>query len=499
MQIPFNLTPSTGLVVPNTGVEVQTRPSNPGGFRRALIIAPVLAGSAMAASGMVNIPVIYTGLTNLKAQAGAGSVMARMADQYTQIDQTGELWVLPVADDPGAVASAGNVIFTGPATATGVLSTYISNDLIPVTVTTGMTAAQIATAFAAAINANTDLPVTATVDGTNTAKVNFTPKNLGQIGNEIDIRFNYGGVIRAEAFPAGVGATVTAMASGATNATLTTALANTLDTQFDFIALAYNDSASRLALKNYLDWAVGRWAWNSMLFGMAFNGYRGSYGNQTTFGAATNDAHMITMGFNDSPSASYEWAAAVCASAAVSARANPGQGITGALVGIGAPPAQSRFSKFPQRNTLLQYGISTFTVAADGTVSVEKLVTGYLTNGLGQPDTTLRDAEKLFCLMVALRTMIASRAQFSRRPFNASSQKLVGGSGVVTPAIINASDIATYKGLERDGIVQNSDGFAAALITQQNSTNPNRVDTLWPFVEIDQIDVMAILVQLSNY
>ncbi len=49
----------------------------------------------------------------------------------------------------------------------------------------------------------------------------------------------------------------------------------------------------------------------------------------------------------------------------------------------------------------------------------------------------------------------------------------------MTPAIIRADIIAQYQQLEYDGHVQNSAAFAAALIVQQNSTNPNRVDVLY--------------------
>ena len=53
------------------------------------------------------------------------------------------------------------------------------------------TAATIATNVAAAITATKNLPVTAAVDGTDTAKVNITAKWKGLTGNSIDLRYNY--------------------------------------------------------------------------------------------------------------------------------------------------------------------------------------------------------------------------------------------------------------------------------------------------------------------
>ena len=68
------------------------------------------------------------------------------------------------------------------------------------------------------------------------------------------------------------------------------------------------------------------------------------------------------MGFNDSPSPSYIWAADLAGTAAVSLRADPARPLqTLALSTVLAPPLHSRFD-LSDRNTLLWDGVSTFTV-----------------------------------------------------------------------------------------------------------------------------------------
>lgn len=356
-----------------------------------------------------------------------------------------------------------------------------------------MTTAQIATAVAAAINLIPAMPATAAA-ATNT--VTLTADNKGLVGNDIDIRFNKQGAAGGEILPTGLTATITAMASGATNPSLTTALGNLLDMPFDFIACAFTDTASMDAIKAFLNDSTGRWSWQQQVFGHVFYAYRGTWGSLTTFGTARNNQHETVMGFNDSPTPSWQWAAAVAAVTAVSVRADPGIPMqTVALTGISAPPLQSRFN-LSQRNTLLYDGVSTFTVADDGTVAIENLITTYQTNAFGQPDNSYLEIETMFLLAYVLRrlrTLVTSK--YARVKLAADGTRFAPGSAIVTPKIIKADQIAEYRQMEYEGYVQGSDIFAQALIVEQNASNPNRVDVLWPGTLINQLRIFALLAQ----
>ena len=69
------------------------------------------------------------------------------------------------------------------------------------------------------------------------------------------------------------------------------------------------------------------------------------------------------------------------------------------------------------------------------------------------------------------------------------------GSNVVTPSVIRAELIANYQELETEGMVQDSALFAAGLIVEQDSSNPNRINVLWPAELMDQLRVFALLAQ----
>lgn len=493
MTIPFKNVPSN-IRVPLFYAEIDPSHANTAGpNQRALIIGQITTGTGTATP---NIPVLSQGVAEAKTLGGPGSMLAQMTFAYRQNDQFGEVWLLPLADDGGAVAAVGSINTTAAATAAGTLFIYIGGILTTMALTGSQTSAQIATALAAAVNAATDLAVTAAVDGSINTKVNLTAKNKGLAGNDIDIRFNYLGAAGGQSFPTGYAATIVAMASGTTNPVLTTGLANLLDKPFDFIVFPYTDTTSLDAIKSFLNDTTGRWSWQQQVYGHAFAALRGTSGALVTAGAARNDQHTSIMGFFDSPTPQWKWAAAVAAVTAVSVRADPGVPMqTVALADVLAPPLQSRFT-LSIRNTLLFDGISTFSVAQDGTVAIENLISTYQLNSFSQPDNSYLEIETLFLLAFVLRALaVVITTKYARVKLAADGTRFAPGSNIVTPGIIRADLIAQYKQLEFQGFVQQSDVFAKGLIVQINASNPSRVDVLYPAVLIEQLRVFALLMQ----
>jgi len=329
--------------------------------------------------------------------------------------------------------------------------------------------------------------------------VTFTAKNKGAAGNDIDLRLNYLGTAGGEVTPAGLTLTITAMSAGATNPVLDAALASLGDEAFDFIVSPYTDTASLNALKNLLNDKTGRWSYASQIYGHIFAAQRGTLSTLATAGNARNNQHESIMGFYDSPSPAWIWAADLAGTAAVALRADPGRPMqTLTLSTVLAPPASSRF-ELDERNTLLWDGISTFTVASDGTVAIDNLITTYQENGFGAADDSYLQIETLFLLMYVLRaqrSLVTSK--YARVKLAADGTRFAPGSAIVTPKIIKADLIAQYGELEYDGFVQDAKTYAKELIVEKNRTNPNRVDVLWPGTLINQLRIFALLVQFRQ-
>jgi phage tail sheath gpL-like len=489
MTISFKNIPAN-LRTPGFFAEIDASQANTASQQqRALIIGQVTSSGTLAP----NVPVLSASAAEARVAGGAGSILALMVAAYRANDVFGEVWYLPVADDGAAAAATGTINFTGTATAAGTLSLYIAGQLVPVGVTVGMTAAALATAIVTAVTAAIDLPVTAT---STTGTVTLTAKNKGLCGNDIDLRLNYRGTAGGEATPTGLTPTVGAMTGGTTNPTLTTALAALADMPFDVIVSPYNDATSRAAISALLNDTTGRWSWSSQIYGHCFIAQRGSQGNLATLGTGLNDQHLTCIGFYDSPSPSFAWAAAFAGAAAVSLRADPGVPLQTLIVaGILPPPIQSRFLE-SQRNTLLFDGISTFRVDNAGTITIENLITTYQTNGQGQPDNAYLELETMFTLIAVLRFFSGVvSSKFARVKLGSDGKRYPASANVVTPATIKAEMIATYRQIEDLGLVQNSDGFAAAVTVTKNAQNPSRVDVLLPITLIGQLRVFATLVQ----
>lgn len=487
--IPFKNLPQS-VRVPLFYAEIDNSLANSAvATQRALIIGQITA----AGTALPNVPIISQGVGEAALSGGPSSMLSAMTAAYRLNDTFGEVWYIPLADDPGATAAAGSIAFTAAATANGTLSLYVGGVRYSLPVLTSQTTAQVATALAALVNADTTCPVVASVV-TNT--VTFTAVNKGPVGNGIDLRVNYQGTRGGEATPTGLTFTVIALTGGATAPSLTAALANLGSQSFDFIVCPYTDTTSLDALKTLLNDVTGRWSWNQQLYGHVFAAASGTLGGLVTIGTSRNNQHETIMGFNNSPTPPYIWAAAIAGSAGASLRNDPALPLqTVVLRGVLAPPLQSRLP-ITDRNTLLYDGISTFMVADDGTVAIENLITTYQKNAFGSADNSYLEVETLFTLAFVLRYMkTAITSKYSRVKLAANGTRYAAGSAVVTPNVIRSELIGQFRELEYLGLVQNGDAFAAGLIVEQNALNPNRVDVLWPGTLIAQLRVFAVLAQ----
>jgi phage tail sheath gpL-like len=475
--IPFHQIPSN-VRVPLFYAEVDPSHANTATPNlRALLIG----GKTAAGTGVANQPVILTSVDDARVQAGAGSTLAGMAFTYRKNDPFGELWMLPVSDAGGAVAATGSIAFTGPATAAGVLSLYIAGALVSVAVSSGMAATALATAVAAAITALPNLPVTAAVNGGVPSKVDITAKNAGLTGNDIDIRLNYRGTASGEATPAGITPTIVAMANGATNPTLGTALANLQDLPFEFIACAYTDAASLTALTAFLNDTAGRWSWQVQIYGHSWWPTAAPSRRADHLGVTLNDPHM-----SRSASTTRRRRCGGCRGsgrpdgdqrARRPGPADPRGRPAGRAGAAGQLALQPQPAQHPavRRHLDLQrrQGRQRDPGEADHHLPVQHLQ--------GQADNSLLDAETLFNLAGVLRRLKGLVDQ-QVRPRQARGRRHLPDPRL-RRRDAEHHPRRHHRPLPRDGggrPVQQSALFAQSLVVQKNSTNPNRVDVLWP-------------------
>ena len=454
--------------------------------RKSLLIGQKLAAGAATAE----MPVQVSSLAQAKALFGAGSMLASMMEFYRRGDPTGEVWALPLADDAAGVKATGTIEITGPATGSGTLVTYIAGRAVKTGVVAGDTATEIGAALAAAINTNTDLPVTAAAD---TGTVTLTARHKGASGNDIDIRVNYQGLAGGESLPAGVSVDITDMANGATNPDITAALSMLGDEEYDFVAMPYTDTTNLDAVKDSWGDVTGRWSWLKQIYGHVFSARTGGLAALGTFGNGRNDPHISVMGVYKSPTPPWEWAASLCAVSAVALFNHPARPLqTLPLPGVKAPALADRFDK-GERNILLHDGIATYAVQADGTVTIERAISTYQLNAFGQADNAWLDVQTPATIWnVVRRLRYAITSKYARYLLVNNGTRIGAGQPAVSPNDIRAELIAEYALMVRDGLVENIEAFAANLIVERDVNDPNRLNVLYKPDLVNQLNIFAV-------
>lgn len=428
-----------------------------------LVIGHRLATGSVAAL----VPTLVTGQTEGDGLFGAGSMLARMLRAVKAVNRNARVTAIGVAEPAGA-KSAGTFTITGPATADGVLAVYIGGERVEAQVSNGDTADEVATALANAINATTQLPVTAAAVA---AVVTLTCRWNGASGDDIDLAVN---LRDTDELPAGVGAAVVAMAAGAGVPDLAAVVAALEEVKYDTIVSGWNDDASLDALEAEVE---RRWTADVALDGHVFCALRGDVAAMSTFGSARNSPASTVMGAGTSPTPSWIWAAQVAArDAGVADPGVPRFGLT--LPDVLPPPVDARIDH-AERNVLLFDGISTHRVDSGGRVIIDRLITTFQSNALGEPDTTWlavttrRTASFLRSSWVAL---IA--AKYSGYKLADDGTQFAPGVKVITPSVLEGEALAWFRAREREGHVEGFEAFRTALVSERNAGDPTRLDTL---------------------
>lgn len=488
MPISFNAIPSN-IRVPLTYIEFDNSRAvqgTPALSQKLLVLGQRLAAGTVAAG----VPVRITSAAQAEESFGRGSMLSAMFNALKAANRFTESWAIALDDDAAGAFATGSATFAGPATESGTLNLYVGGQRVRVGVASGAASTVVATAAAAAINADTALPVTAAVDGINQSKVNITARHKGEAGNGIDLRINF---FQGELTPRGLTVALAAMAGGTGNPDIAPAIAAMGAEWWHYIAMPYTDGANLTALENEL---VDRWGPTRMIDGIAFAAFRGTHGATGTFGAGRNSKHLSVIGTSIAPQPPYLWAAVYAGVAAAALAIDPARPLqTLPLTGIMAPALAARWT-LEERNLLLFDGIATHAVDAGGQVLIEREVTMFQLNAFGVEDPSFLDVTTpatLSFIRFATRARITQK--YPRHKLADDGTQFGPGQAIVTPRIIHAELVALMRELEAAGIVENIDQFRDELLVERNANDRNRLDVLAPPDIVNQFRIFAAQVQ----
>ena len=483
--VSFNAIPGS-IRVPGTYVEIDSSRAVRGlsewPARVAILGQKIVAGTQPAAT-----PVRVTSAAQAQTLFGRGSLLAHMVEAWFRAAPPTEMWACAMDDVGGGAFATCTITCTGTAPAAGVVALLIGGRRVevPIPATTAQNA--VATAIHAAIAANADLPVTATVA---TNIVTVTARHRGEVGNAIDVRHSW---LPNEALPAGVTLAITAMAGGTTSPVATTALDALGDTWFTDIVTPWTDATNIAAIEARL---AANFAPLVMRDGHGWAALSGTFSALTTFGGGRNSPNVTVMGVRGSPTPPWEWAATLAGVAVPALATDPARPVqTLLLPGVIAPSVANQFT-WTERDQLLRTGIATWRANAAGQVAIERAVTTYRTAPSGAADISYLDVETLKTLAFLrydLRQLISLR--FPRHKLADDGTTFSRGQAVVTPGTIRAELVARFQQWEQVGLVEGLGQFKRDLVVVRSASDPNRVDAVLPPDLVNQFRVLAAQIQ----
>lgn len=457
---------------------------------RLLLVGQKLAAGAATA----NVPVLVTD-NAVGALFGEYSMLADMVRSARANAPVQEIWALPLDDAGAGVKATGKITVSGaPVTQAGAMSVYIAGKRVRIAVLTTEDDEDIAAALAAAINAEPGLPVTAAVNGTNADEVDLTARHKGATGNDILIDL---GSITEEGLLGSQLLTITAMASGAGDPDMSAAFANLGEEEYDWIAAPYADANALGDVSDLLGDVSGRWSWAQQLYGHYIGTHTGTVSALSTLGNARNDQHASIFPCRKFRSTPWEVAAAVGARAARHLQ-EPGASAelsrplqTLELVGIKGPLSVADRITMAEKQVLLFDGISTYFIARDGSVRIERLITTYQTNAWGSPDATYLDVNAMAQSMYGIRYMRQKVENHHGRKALADANP-GRNPGLVTADDVRNTLIHAYEDLVALGVFENAGLFARDVVVERDLVDANRLNASLPLDHVNQLRIVAV-------
>ena len=449
----------------NTKLAVRNLPTNK---QRVLLIAQHSNPKAGKLTALANV---YSA-ADVAAAYGAGSQAHLMALAAIKAYAYADLSLITVADNEAGVAATGSITITGTADTQGVLRVNIGNaDTLTVGVAANATAATVAAAIKAAIDAETSLPVTAIASE---GLVTLTAKNKGTHGNHIRIR--------ASNTAEGITVAVKAMSGGDADADIGPALNAVIAEGHNLIAVGCTDEANLLKLRTHLE-TVGapeekRWA-------LGIYGQTGALAQTTTQAGRLNSGYLYSAWYRKTPSLPCELAAAVAA--VVASEEDPARPLnTLKLNGIGVCDSADKTMRTEQENALYN-GVTPIETSPDGTsAQIVRAISTYTKTANGTADESLLD-------MTTVRTLIyVSGACADRIALRFPRDKMTER----TIARVRSELIDVLMKCEELEIVEDVENNLANLIVERDAQNTGMLNCRVPSDVVNGLHQVGMVIDL---
>ena len=331
-------------------------------------------------------PQLALSKNDVDALVQVGSEAARMA--YQALRESGvQLWIACPTPAGGAVAATATITITAtaPHASTGEWRYRIGGIAISGATSTTVTQNALATAIGAAVNARTDLPVTATVS---TNVVTLTAKCAGIRGNQYilmqDTTLLPSTITSAIAGGSSVTGGGVRFTSGAGTEDVTTLLSTISSTEYARIAFAQNDTTNLQIIETWLN---NQSAWDVGILQLGVVGLNADLSAATTLATVTMNAERLQLlAMQNGESHPSEMAARWTAHRSVFEQIDPAassQYDGFALTGIAPQTQDGDRWTVSEQDTLLNNGVTPVTTNDNGdAVIIRSITTKCLTSSV---------------------------------------------------------------------------------------------------------------------
>lgn len=402
-------------------------------------------------SGTAVVNKVYAILSpeDAKTLFGAGSELHLMALAAFAAYKGVTLYGIAITESAGVAANA-TLTFTGPATSAGAVEVTVAGRTIQVPYASGNADTVVAALVEAAIDDQTDWPVTASVAA---AVVTVTAKHKGPRGNHISLR---------SSISSGTGVGVTASAaylgSGATSDDPQTALDAVAPSRYHFLVAPYQDATNLAKFKVHVDLYAGP------DFGRRAKAVFGSIdtlANTTTVATGINAA-LPQVGWlynaDDTPA---ELAAGVAAKRAREEAIDPAANLDGYVIGGLRPPvSEADWPTETEQNSALNNGITPL-VIVNGAVAICRSVTTRSQDSAGNPNYSVLDTSKVSVAIYIADDIqagwVSEFPNFKAAPDNSNGDP--PPDSVLTPLMVRDWLYSKLKDYERRGLIVDVDAY----------------------------------------
>jgi phage tail sheath gpL-like len=427
--------------------------------KKLLVCGQRLAAGTVAAA----VPTPIFRATDSEGYFGAGSILDLMCKAAIKANPDVDLTAVAMDDAGGATAATETLTIATTATSTGSFAVDVCDQELLIAVASGDTPTVQASALAAAINANTTLPVTATpVAGV----VTFTSKNKGTVCNGIQLATRIVGPTGSTYTLSNAGSN--GYLSGGTGAAVpTTALNAAASTRYHDISVGLNDTTGATAARDY---ALAQGAAEVGLGEVAIHGVDDTVANLTTMATTLNGERSLLAALRNSPSWTVQTGAAMGAVMASETVPNRPYNYL-VLNGIKPPPVQSRWIKSEQK-ALLANGITPLVVIPGEKVAILRAESTRTKNAQAVTDMSESDITVIQAfdyVRDAMQAMFSTKYGRSRWADDDSDGLLP--ADVATPDKVKQDLIGTLYQLEGAGIVENVGDLLDQVVVNKVGTN----------------------------